>query len=198
MNIGGKLILPLRRAASLLWVAEARLRGVRVGRNVRFYGRPVITREAGSTLSLGDGVVLNSSLRANPLGNAQPCVVRTLAADAHLTLGRGVGVSGSTIVAAKTVVIGEGTQIGVGCLVMDTDIHERVPGTGEIASSFCPNAKPVRVGRHVFIGARCIILKGVTIGDCATVGAGSVVTKDVDAGSIVAGNPARKLRNCEK
>jgi len=48
----------------------------------------------------------------------------------------------------------------------------------------------VIIGRGCFIGARAIILKGVTIGDCAVVGAGAVVTRDVPAGHLAAGNPA--------
>jgi acetyltransferase-like isoleucine patch superfamily enzyme len=43
----------------------------------------------------------------------------------------------------------------------------------------------------VFVGARAIILKGVTIGDRAVIGAGAVVSKDVPAGHIAAGNPAK-------
>jgi maltose O-acetyltransferase len=50
---------------------------------------------------------------------------------------------------------------------------------------------PVRIGSGVYIGARAVILPGVTIGDRAIVGAGSVVRKDVAAGTIVAGNPAQ-------
>jgi maltose O-acetyltransferase len=55
------------------------------------------------------------------------------------------------------------------------------------------NAAPVEIGRSVFIGARAIVLKGVTIGDGAVIGAGAVVTRDVEPGSIVAGNPARAV-----
>lgn len=51
------------------------------------------------------------------------------------------------------------------------------------------------VGPRCFVGARSIILPGVTIGEGCVVGAGSVVTKDVPAGSLVAGNPARVLRD---
>jgi acetyltransferase-like isoleucine patch superfamily enzyme len=51
------------------------------------------------------------------------------------------------------------------------------------------------IGRNCFIGAHAIIMPGVTIGDQCIVGAGSVVTNDVPAGSIVGGNPARVLRS---
>jgi maltose O-acetyltransferase len=51
--------------------------------------------------------------------------------------------------------------------------------------------RPVRIGRNAWIGGGAIILPGVTIGDDAVVGAGSVVTRDVPAGTTVFGNPAR-------
>lgn len=50
------------------------------------------------------------------------------------------------------------------------------------------------VGDNVIIGAHAILLGGITIGDNAVVGAGSVVTKDVPANAVVAGNPAKLLR----
>jgi acetyltransferase-like isoleucine patch superfamily enzyme len=54
--------------------------------------------------------------------------------------------------------------------------------------------RPVRICRRAWIGAGATILPGVTVGENAVVGAGSVVTKDVDADTIVAGNPARVIR----
>jgi len=57
---------------------------------------------------------------------------------------------------------------------------------------------PTRVGRRVSIGSNASILCGVTIGEGALIGAGSVVTKDIAAGVIVAGNPARVLKNKRK
>jgi acetyltransferase-like isoleucine patch superfamily enzyme len=62
-----------------------------------------------------------------------------------------------------------------------TDRHDVVP-TG-----------PITVGDDVFIGQNAIVLGGVHIGDGATVAAGAVVTRDVSAGSVVAGVPARPL-----
>lgn len=57
-----------------------------------------------------------------------------------------------------------------------------------------PSNRPVVIGNDVWIGTRVIILPGVTIGDQAVVGAGSVVTKDVPPRAIVAGNPAKVIR----
>ena len=53
---------------------------------------------------------------------------------------------------------------------------------------------PVRVHKEAWIGTGAIILSGVTIGEGAVVAAGSVVTRDVPAGAIVAGNPARVIK----
>ena len=55
--------------------------------------------------------------------------------------------------------------------------------------------RPVVIGNDVWIGGRVIILPGVKIGDGAIVGAGSVVTRDVSEYDIVAGNPARVIKN---
>lgn len=51
-----------------------------------------------------------------------------------------------------------------------------------------------RIGKRCFIGAHSILMPGITVGDGSIVGAGSVVTRDVPAGTIVAGNPARVVR----
>lgn len=52
----------------------------------------------------------------------------------------------------------------------------------------------ITIGRNVFIGAKALILPGISIGDGAVIGAGSVVTKDVEAWSVVGGNPAREIK----
>lgn len=53
---------------------------------------------------------------------------------------------------------------------------------------------PIRIRRNAWIGAKAIILPGVTVGQNAIVAAGAVVTKDVEANTVVAGNPARVLK----
>ncbi|MFD2873848.1 acyltransferase [Mucilaginibacter ximonensis] len=56
------------------------------------------------------------------------------------------------------------------------------------------NSKPIKICSNAWIGMNCIILKGVTIGEGAIVGAGSVVTKDVAPWTVVGGNPAKMLK----
>lgn len=175
-----------------LWRLEARARGLELGAGVVFNGRPYLHREPGSRIVLGDGVILNSTLRSNPIGCARPVSLRTMQAGAELILGRNVGLSGVSICAAKRVEIGEGTFVGADAVIFDNDFHAPSGewGWGMFASD---NPRPVVIGRGAFIGARAIILKGVTIGDRAIVGAGAVVAKDVPAGGVAAGNPARVL-----
>ena len=92
---------------------------------------------------------------------------------------------GVTISALAKIEIGNQTLIGDQTTIYDADWHG-IDGN--------PNkVSPVIIGNHVWVCARVIILKGVTIGDNSIVGAGSVVTEDVDENSIVAGNPAKKI-----
>lgn len=58
-------------------------------------------------------------------------------------------------------------------------------------------AKPIAVGRNVWLGGGVIVCPGVSIGDDAVVGAGSVVTRDVPAGAVAVGNPARVIRSAQ-
>ena len=96
---------------------------------------------------------------------------------------------GVTVVARAKVVIGDETLFGPMATVMDSDGHGK-DGMEE-------KREPVLIGRHVWIGANAMILRGVTIGDNSIVGAGAVVTQNVEANSIVAGNPARKISDTQ-
>src|SRR4051794_36176921 len=85
------------------------------------------------------------------------------------------------------VTIGDGAQIGPGVQILAAD-HPRDAGTRASGLEF---GRPVRIGRNVWIGAGAMILPGVSIGDDALVGAGSVVARDVPPGATAFGNPAR-------
>jgi acetyltransferase-like isoleucine patch superfamily enzyme len=170
---------------------------VRFEGSVLFLGRPLISVFRGGNIVIGDGVQINSAVRANPLSCPQPSVLRAMAPGAQLILARRVGISAASLCAGRSIEIGEGTILGSGAMVIDNDFHVPVGEWGWGDDSLA-SARPVRIGRGVFIGARAIILKGVTIGDRAVIGAGAVVTSDVPAGQVAAGNPARILPKSDK
>ena len=186
----GAVLNRIRTGGSWLWKHEASLRGARFSGRATFVGRPILSVAPGSTMRLGDNLHCNSSPRSNPLGCFQPCVLRTMSSGAVIDLGPNVGLSAAVLVAGQSIVVGEGTIFGAGAVVIDNDFHfpEGQWGWG---FDCVTTAKPVVIGRGCFIGARAWILKGVTLGDRVVVGAGSVVTRDVPAGWIAVGNPAK-------
>jgi maltose O-acetyltransferase len=108
----------------------------------------------------------------------------------NIKIGRGAFMNfGCVILDVVEVEIGDMTQIGPGVQILTAD-HPREP---ELRAQGLEFGRPIRIGRNVWIGGGALIMPGVTIGDDALIGAGSVVTRDVPAGATVAGNPARIL-----
>lgn len=84
--------------------------------------------------------------------------------------------------------IGQDCMIGAHVTILDNNFH-RIDDLNSV-----PEPQPVWIGDRVWIGNRSIILPGITIGDEAVIGAGSVVTKSVPPKTVVAGNPARTVK----
>lgn len=183
----------LRQWPSFLWRWEARLKGAEILGPCVFLGRPIISVAGGSQMVFGEGVRIASAERANPLGLAQRSVLRTMISGARLLLGPRVGLSGTVLCTSGLIEVGEGTIFGAGSMVIDNDFHQPAGEWGWALENGA-TARPIHIGRGVFIGARAIILKGVTIGDRAVIGAGAVVAKDVPDHHVAVGNPARVFR----
>lgn len=98
--------------------------------------------------------------------------------------------NGATIDCSCSIKIGEYCAIAQGAVIKDSDEHAIVDELGNKNEY----TQPIIIGNKVWIGTNAIILKGVTIGDGAIIAAGAVVTKDVPAHTLVAGVPAKILK----
>jgi acetyltransferase-like isoleucine patch superfamily enzyme len=117
--------------------------------------------------------------------SVSPSVDIYVRSNAKVILGKVFLNSGVSITCFSQVIIEDETMVGSQTEIMDNDWHG-IDGNPA-------KTKPIHIGKHVWIGIRCIILKGVTIGDCSIVGAGSVVTQSIPPNTIFAGNPAKQI-----
>lgn len=163
--------------------------------NFRTGGIPYVMVARGAKgMTIGQNFAMNNGTNHNPIGMPQPC---TFFVDrgCALTIGDNVGISQTALIAHEDIYIGDNVKIGGGTCVYTSDFHSLDPEirrTG--ADQQNRKSAPVTIDHDVFIGARCIILKGVTIGANSIVGAGSVVTKSIPENEIWAGNPAKFVR----
>ena len=181
----------LRRAYTLLRERRNRALLTHCGTGTRLPG--IVDRRApAATMMVGDGCLMQGRLVAER-------------SESRLELGNRVLVGGGTLIdCALSVTVEDDVLISYECIVADSDNHSLYPELrlGDLANwmngrrhDWTHSATDaVRICRGAWIGARSIILKGVTIGAGAVVGMGSVVTANVPARSVVAGNQARVIR----
>ncbi len=179
----------------LSWL-EARRCGVECDRSVHFCGSPIIERSEGGSVRIGHHAALVSVSSRTALGVSHPVILRLLRPGAEIRIGAHSGLSGTAVCSAVSVIIGDECLIGSDVIIADTDFHALAPGNRRHEQTYDKiAASPVRIGNNVFIGARAMVLKGVSIGDDSVIGAGSVVVKDIPAGVVAAGNPCRVIRS---
>lgn len=167
-------------------------KGVKLGKNVVFNGRPIIHRYPNSIIHLGNNCKFNSAKHSLSIGLNQPCAFVTLDEKAKIVLGNNTGGSGLRIQARSSITIGNNVLLGAGCTILDNDSHHSDPYKRE--QNIIPS-RPINIEDNVFIGLQCVILKGVTIGKNSTIGAHSVVFNDIPANCIAWGNPCKVVLN---
>jgi acetyltransferase-like isoleucine patch superfamily enzyme len=171
-----RITVPLREGAERIYahaLLAATLRE-RLPASVIVLGKVLI--HGSGRIHIGENVLLYPDIHLETQGDAQ------------IELGDGVVISrGTHIVAVAGVSIGQGSMIGEYTSIRDAN-HAREPDQPIRDSGY--SAKPIAIGREVWLGRGVAVLAGVTIGDKATVGANAVVTRDVASGITVGGIPA--------
>jgi len=150
---------------------------VRFDHAVRFQGRGKVVVEK--------NVVFGYSLAG---AYSLPILIQPRVKEAVIHIGEATNImNGTEIFAVNRVRLGKRCLVGARTVILDSDfhgLHPRQRGSAGVS-------KPVEIRDNVWIGMGVMILKGVTIGKDAVIGASCVVTKDVPAGAIVIGNPMR-------
>src|SRR5262245_21246439 len=149
-----------------------------------------------AAVQLGRGALVHQGVRFD------------LGPKARVKLGDYVSLNGARIICDSEITIGAHSLIAWNVVLMDTyrlpldpekrrAILQRVPETLTRHIAVDVRAMPIHIGANVWIGFDCCVLPGVIIGDGAIVGARSVVTQSVEPGTIVAGNPARVIKESD-
>lgn len=135
-------------------------------------------------ISLANGVALDDGVTLLAVGKATSTKT--------ITIGENTYINRFTMIdAAHHISIGRGVGIGPNCYITDHD-HGMAPGAPVMTQPLV--SRPTVISDGVWLGAGCIVLKGVTIGRNTVVGAGSVVVHDLPANSVAVGRPARVAR----
>ena len=140
----------------------------------------VIVRKRHGSITINDYTTLWPRVKLS-------CVGRSKEDPAKIQIGYRCSIGDRTeIHSGQNVSIGNAVIIAWDCVIMDRDYHSTFGGMEAI--------RPLVIQDNVWIGCRSILLKGITVGQGAVIGAGSVVTKNVPPYTLVAGNPAKKIK----
>lgn len=143
-----------------------------------------------------DGLILREKMLKDMLGTYGENLyiippIRANCGLRHVHVGKNVVINfNANLVDDGDIFIGDYTMIGPNVTIA-TACH---PISPKLRESGLQYNKPIHIGKNVWIGGAAVILPGVTIGDNSIIGAGSVVTKDIEPNCIVVGNPAKILR----
>jgi acetyltransferase-like isoleucine patch superfamily enzyme len=186
------------RVSTMFHTAITRLKlkalGCSVGNGFKIDGKLWIWAQKKGCVRLGENVKINSRFGSNLVGLTNDAVFQCLE-NGTITIGNNSGLSSPVLSSRSSITIGERTLIGGNVRIFDHDFHALDLQHRHSAKGEGVKTRPVLIGNDVFVGTNAIILKGVTIGDRAIIGAGSVVGKDVPEDEIWAGNPARCIKS---
>lgn len=171
------------------------VQGVEIGSDVHLGYPPLIFKHRLGIIRLGDGVKLSGSVFQNPLCGSERMVLAATEPGSQIIIGSHSGLSCCTIFAANSIRIGSFVNIGAGAHIYDTDFHPIDAIARRKNQKKDIRSLPVVIEDDVWIGAGATILKGVHIGKGAIIACGAIVTRNVPAGALVGGIPARLINH---
>lgn len=166
-------------------IAWLRTRGYDIDFSVNLRGKNIFFQSSKKAIRIGKHSIIGL------------CVKICSGFNGGITIHEGVGIFEYTAIDIhNSLEIGANTLIAPFCYITDYDHILSKPDTPIIQQGY--RSKPIIIGKNVWIGAKSVILKGVTIGDNTVIGAGSVVTNSIPANVLAAGNPAKVIRKLFK
>lgn len=178
-----------------------RCKDITFGQNMCILGKVNVINQG--KITIGDNFMMTNGHAINPISSNLQGAFYTEPGGV-VSIGDNVGMSSTRMWIRNGLTIGNNVNIGACVLIIDTDSHQvdyRMRRR-DAAVHFCKEelqdsikSAPITIEDDVWIGAHCIILKGVTIGARSIIGAGSVVTKSIPSDCIAAGNPCKVIKN---
>lgn len=178
----------------LIWnIIRFKVNGARIGKKFRVYNKMYLLLHKGAMLNIGDNFTLTSGDFFNPLSRSILGGIYA-ASNSEIRIGDNVGMSSVCIWSISRIDIGNNVKLGSDVILLDNDAHSLDYLIRRNAKNDLAKSSPIKIEDDVLIGTRSIILKGVTVGARSIIGAGSVVTKDIPADCIAAGNPCKVIK----
>lgn len=160
---------------------------IQIGSNCSFRGKTFFRLLPNSSINIGNHCTFLSSRQSNLIGIYSPCIFSTIKTNAKIEIGNDCGFSGTVVGCALSIKLGNNVRCGANTLITDSDWHSN--------DSRTESDKIIVIEDNVWLGYGVKVLKGVHIGKNTLVGAGSIVTKDIPANVIAAGNPCKVIRS---
>lgn len=182
-----------KKISSFFWfiinIISIKIWGIKVLGKCNFYGKTIFRTLPNTKIIIGSNCTFNSSKRFNLIGIYSPCMISTIKRDAIIEIGKNCGFSGTIIGCAKYIRLGDNVRCGANTMITDTDWHTDDIRTGK--------DKEIIIEDNVWLGYGVKVLKGVHIGKNSLIGACSIVTRDIPANVIAAGNPCKIIKELQ-
>jgi acetyltransferase-like isoleucine patch superfamily enzyme len=162
---------------------------------VNVSGVPILCFKHNGKLVLGNNVSLKSNRKSYHLNMHSPVKLMANRENAVIEIGDNTRINGSCIHAYKRITIGKNCLIAANCQIFDGSGHDLSFSEVENRINTIGEAKEIHIEDNVWIGANCIVLPGVTIGNGSVISAGSVVHKNIPPMCLAAGNPIQIIKS---